>query len=88
MLKRFIVNFFSIVSCSAIKVTVVAVVAVPILLVTNREKLQNSQQSTVVHCLQFQVKKQITDPPIIQIPDPYTSRTCSAILVPTFKAIH
>ena len=36
----------------------------------------------------FRYKKQRTDPPIIQIPSPPTSRTCSAILVPTFKARH
>ena len=35
---------------------------------TNRENMQNGQQSTGVHCLQFQVQKQRTDPPIIQIP--------------------
>ena len=35
---------------------------------TNREKLQNGQQSTGVHCPQFQVQKQKTDPSIIQIP--------------------
>ena len=34
---------------------------------TNREKLQNGQQSTEVHCQQIQVQKQITDRPIIQI---------------------
>ena len=39
-------------------------------------------------CPQFQVQKQKTDPPIIQIPSPPTSRTYSAILVPTFKARH
>ena len=49
------------------------------------EKLQNDQQGTVVHCQQFQVQKQRTDPPIIQISSSPTSRTCSAILVPTFK---
>ena len=32
---------------------------------TNREKLKNSQQSTGVHCPQFQVQKQRTDSPII-----------------------
>ena len=54
---------------------------------TNQEKLQNSQQSTGVHCPKFQVQKQRTDPSIIQILSPPTSRTCSAIiLVPTFKA--
>ena len=50
---------------------------------TNRGMLQNGQQSTGVHCRQFQVQKQRTDPPIIQIPSPPTSRTCSAILLPT-----
>ena len=55
---------------------------------TNREKLLNSQQSTGVHCQQFQVQKQRTDSPIIQIPSPPTSRTHSAILVPTFKGRH
>ena len=35
-------------------------------------KLQNSQQSTGVYCQQFQVQKQRTDPPIIQIPSPPT----------------
>ena len=55
---------------------------------TKREKLQNGQQSTGVHCPQFQVQKQRTDHPIIQISSPPTSRTCSAILVPTFKARH
>ena len=54
----------------------------------NREKLQNGQQSTGVHCPQFQVEKQRTDPPIIQIPSPPTSRTCSVILVPLFKTKH
>ena len=54
----------------------------------NREKLQNGPQSTGVHCQQFQVQKQRTDPPIIQIPRRQTSRTWSAILVPTFKARH
>ena len=34
---------------------------------TNREKLLNGQQSSGVHCPQFQVQKQRTDPPIIQI---------------------
>ena len=43
---------------------------------------------TGVYCSQFQVQKQRNDPPIIQIPGPPTSRTCSAILVPTFKARH
>ena len=38
---------------------------------TNREKLQNGKQSTGVHCQQFQVQKQRTDPPIIQIPSPH-----------------
>ena len=38
--------------------------------------------------LQFQVQKQRTDPPIIQIPSPPTSRTCSATLVPKFKTRH
>ena len=38
----------------------------------NREKLQNGEQSTGVHCLQFQVQKQRADPPIIQIPSPPT----------------
>ena len=52
------------------------------------EKLQNGQQSTGVHYQQFQVQKQRTDPPIIQIPSLPKSRTCSAILVPTFKARH
>ena len=37
---------------------------------------------------QFQVQKQRTVPPIIQTPSLPTSRTCSAILVPTFKARH
>ena len=55
---------------------------------TNREMLQNEQQSIGVHCPQFQVQKQRTDPPIIQIPSPPTSRTCSAILVLTVKARH
>ena len=55
---------------------------------TNREKLQNREQSTGIHCRQFQVQKQRTDPPIIQIPSPPTSRTCSAILVSIFKARH
>ena len=32
---------------------------------TNREKTQNGQQSTGVHCPQFQVQKQRTDPPIL-----------------------
>ena len=35
---------------------------------THRENLQNGQESTGVHCLQFQVQKQRTHPPIIQIP--------------------
>ena len=35
---------------------------------TNREKLHNGQQSTGVHCPQFQVQKQRTDSPIMQIP--------------------
>ena len=52
------------------------------------EKLQNGQLSIGVHCQQFQVQKQRTDPPIIQILSPPTSRTCSSILVPTFKAGH
>ena len=55
---------------------------------TNREKLQNCQPSTGVHCPQFQVEKQRTDPPIIQIPSSPTSRTCSAILGPLFKTKH
>ena len=55
---------------------------------TNREKLQNGKQSTGVHCPQFQVQKQRTDPPIIQIPSSPTSRICSAILVPLFKTRH
>ena len=53
---------------------------------TNRENLQTGQQSTGVHCQQFWVQKQRTDPAIIQIPSPPTSRTCSAILVNKFKA--
>ena len=36
----------------------------------------------------FRLQKQKTDPPIIQIPSPPTSRTCSAILVPKFKTTH
>ena len=36
----------------------------------------------------FQVQKQRTDPPLIQITCPPSSRTCSAILVPTFNARH
>ena len=40
---------------------------------------------TAVHCLQFQVQKQRTDPPVLQIPSRTTSRTCSAILVPTLR---
>ena len=55
---------------------------------TNREKLQNGQESAGVHCPQFQVQKQRTDPPIIQIPSPPTSRTCSAIQVHKFTARH
>ena len=55
---------------------------------TNRENVQNGRQSTGAHCQLFQVQKQRTEPPIIQIPSPPTSRTCSAILVPTFKARH
>ena len=55
---------------------------------TNRERLQNNQQSTVVHCPLFQVQKQRTDPFIIQIPSSHTPRTCSAILVPKFKTRH
>ena len=47
--------------------------------------LQNGQQSTGVQCSQFHVQKQINDPPIIQIPSPPTSRTCSAILVPHLR---
>ena len=42
--------------------------------------------SAGVHSPQFQVQKQRTGPPIIQIPSPPTYRTCSAILVPTFKS--
>ena len=38
-----------------------------------------------IACPQFQIQKEITDPPIIPIPSPPTSRTCSAILVPAFK---
>ena len=53
-----------------------------------QKNLQNGQQSTGVHCPQFQVQKQRTDLPIIQIHSPPTSQTCSAILVPTFKARH
>ena len=53
-----------------------------------QEKMQNGQQSTEVHYPQFQVQKQRTDPLIIQIPSPPTSRKCSAILFPTFKARH
>ena len=52
------------------------------------EKMENGVQSTGVHCPLFRVEKQRTDPPIIQIPSPPTSQTCSAILVPTFKARH
>ena len=37
-----------------------------------------------VHCTKFQVQKQRTDPPIIQITSPSTFRTWSAILVHTF----
>ena len=55
---------------------------------TNREKLQNCQQSTGVHCQQCQVQKQRTDLPIIQIPRPPTSRTFSAVQVPKFKVRH
>ena len=40
---------------------------------------KNGQQSTRVHCQQFQVQKQRSDPPIIQIPSTPSSRTCSAI---------
>ena len=50
----------------------------------NREKLQNGQQITGDHFPQFQVQKQRTDPPIIQIPHLPRSLTCSAILVTTF----
>ena len=46
---------------------------------TSREKLQNGQESIGVHCPQFQVQKQGTGRPIIQIPSSATSRTCSAI---------
>ena len=49
---------------------------------TNREKLQ-SQQSTGV-----QVQKQRANHPIIQIPSPPTSWTCSTILVHAFKKRH
>ena len=52
---------------------------------TNREKLQNGQQNTGVHSPQFQPQKQRTDPHIIQIPSPTTSRTSSAILVPHLR---
>ena len=55
---------------------------------TNREKPQNGKQSTGVNCQQFQVQKQRTDPPIIPILSSPTSRICSSILVPTFKARH
>ena len=51
------------------------------------EKLQNAQHSRV-HCPQFQVQKQRTEPPIIQIHCPPTSQTFSSILVTTFKANH
>ena len=33
----------------------------------HREKLQNGEQSTGIHCQQFPVQKQRTDPTIIQI---------------------
>ena len=49
---------------------------------------KNCQQSTGVHCQQFQVQKQRIDHPIRQIPSPPTSGTSSAILVLTFKARH
>ena len=52
---------------------------------TNREKVQNGQQSTGVQCPQFQVQKQRTDPPITQIPSSPTSRTCSVILGPNYQ---
>ena len=35
---------------------------------TNGEKLQNGLQSTGIHCPQFHLQKQRTDPPIVQIP--------------------
>ena len=52
------------------------------------KRCKNSQQSTGVHCPLFQVQKQRTDPPIIQIPSLPTSRSCSSILVPILKARH
>ena len=39
---------------------------------------KNKEQSTGVHCPQYQVQKQRTDPPTIQMPSQSASRTCSA----------
>ena len=52
---------------------------------TNREELENGQQSTGVHCPQFQVQNQRTNTPTIQIPSSSTSRVRNAILVPYLR---
>ena len=65
------------------------------LIITKTSSGKNKQRkgalgrhSNWVNSPQFQVQKQCTHHPIIHIPSPSTSRTCRAILVPTFKARH
>ena len=51
-----------------------------------QKQIEKSCKTTNTEDNRVQVQKQRSDHPFIQIPRPPTSRTCSGILFPTFKA--
>ena len=65
------------------------------IIITKDLKCKNKPRKTAIRPAEYwgllpaiSGTKTRTDPPIIQIPSPPTSRTCSSILVSTFKARH
>ena len=52
---------------------------------SGKNKLKTANRVLVFIVCNFRYKNKRTDPPIIQIPSPPTSQTCSAILVPHLR---
>ena len=52
---------------------------------TNREKLQDSQQGTRIHCPKLQQQEHSTNAPTLQIPCPTPPGICSPVLVTTLR---